>query len=962
MNKNDEKKTKRKPIVKEKTTTKQKTEKSGGKSEKDVRMLATMIVSLIGAFIIGFITAGSIIGILYTLCLAFFLLLARFLDNTKTKKKQRKIANGILIFFLIILILGTLSVGAFFAYIVIDAPSFDVNKLENKESSILYDIEGNEIVRLGTDLRENIEYKDLPEVLVDALVATEDSRFFQHNGFDAPRFLVASFGQVLGKKDAGGGSTLSMQVIKNSLTSRTDSGIEGIIRKFTDIYLAVFKLEKNFTKEEIIEFYINNHCLGNHACGVEQASQTYFGKSVNQINLSEAAMLVGMFQAPSYNNPYLYPNRTAARQKQVLNLMVRHGYITREEADMAGSIPISDLIKGKDESNYEFQGYIDTVLTELSSEYKVDPYTTPMLIYTNMDRAKQKGLDDIFNGVTYKWTKEDVQGGVAVVDVKTGKLVAVGAGRNKSSSRSYNYATQITRQIGSTAKPIFDYAPGIEYLDWSTYQIFVDEEHAYTSGQAINNSDGKFMGPITMRTSLSLSRNIPALKAFQEVTKSVGSSKIIDFATKLGLYPEVENGYLHEAHSLGSFTTKKGTNPLQMASAYAAFANGGYYRKATTINKIVFRDNGDVTTPNIEKVQVMSDATAFMITDMLKTSVESGLASGVKINGVNLAAKTGTTNFDQATMKKYNMKDSPANDAWVVGYDPEYSVSLWYGFDTVDENHYNTSTQAVTQRTKLYKAVGNVVFKKNNQDFQVPSSVTKVGIEIGTNPPLLASDSTPEEQITYEYFKAGTEPTESSTAYQKLPGVTNLKVTYDEANEKVKITWNGHSAPDANPEYGDFGYNVYYENVLLGFTKENHLEISANSNIAGTYKVVTTFEKFTANQSDPVTYKFDYNTSTNPTPGTDKLTLNGTDASIALNATYTDIQNPVKFTNTSVTDDALKAITTAVVTDPTGKTIASFTAGKPVVFTGSVQGDYKIIYSVKYQGKDYSVTRKVTVK
>ena len=312
------------------TNTKKVTKKQSSNNKrtsiKDVRMLLIMFLALIIAFMIGYFTAGSLIGVAYSACLLFFLILARFLDSTKTKKRQRKIVNLIFIFLLIILILGTLAIGGFFAYIVMEAPSFEVSELETKESSIFYDSEGVEMIRLGmgntSENREHIEYKDLPEVLVDALVATEDSRFFQHNGFDAPRFIMAVAGQAMGKRNAGGGSTLSMQVIKNSLTSSEDSGIQGIIRKFTDIYLAVFKLEKNFTKEEIIEFYINNHCLGNHACGVEQASQTYFGKSADQINLSEAAMIVGMFQAPGSYNPYRYPEKTEERRSEVLSLMV----------------------------------------------------------------------------------------------------------------------------------------------------------------------------------------------------------------------------------------------------------------------------------------------------------------------------------------------------------------------------------------------------------------------------------------------------------------------------------------------------------------------------------------------------------------------------------------------------------------------------------------------------------------
>lgn len=962
--------------MQKKTAKKTNTKKTTKPEEKrnivpsDKRMLFIMLASLVIAFILGCIVSDALIGLVFVIVLFFFLLIGRFLDSTKTKKKRRKIINGLFIAFLVCLIVGIIGVAGFFTYVIMQAPAFDVNELENKESSIMYDSEGVEITRLGKELRENIQYSDLPEVLVDALVATEDSRFFQHNGFDAPRFLKASIGQLLGNEDAGGGSTLSMQVIKNSLTSRASSGWKGIVRKFTDIYLAVFKLEKNFTKEEIIEFYVNNHCLGNQACGVEQASQTYFGKSVHELNLAEASMLVGMFQAPGSYNPYTNPDKTEKRRNQVLNLMVRHGYISNEEANIARAIHVEDLIKDKEGKTLEYQGYIDTVLRELEVKYGINPYTTPVLIYTNMDRSKQKALDDIFNGVTFKWAKEDVESGVAVVDVDTGKLVAVGAGRDKTTERSFNYATQAMRQIGSTAKPLFDYAPGIEYLDWSTYQIFDDSPHSYTNGKEVNNSDRKFMGEITMRTALAQSRNIPALKAFQMVSKEVGNDKILDFVTKLGIHAEVENGYVHEAHSLGAFTTKDGTSPLQMAAAYAAFANGGYYQEPLTVNKIVYRDNGDVTTYESEKVKVMSEATAFMITDMLKTAVESGLSSGAKVSGVNLAAKTGTTNFDTATQEAHNLPGNAVNDAWIVGYDPDYAIGMWYGFDEVDSKHYNTSTEAVVQRGRLYRELVKAICKKNNQDFEVPSSVVKVAVEKGTNPPLLASSNTPTDQITYEYFKKGTEPTETSTTYQKLQTVSNLKVTYDEASQKLKISWSKLNAPDANASYGKFGYNVYYENVLLGFTTDNYLEIDANTNIDGTYKVVTTFENFTGNQSDPATYSFRHTSSgggDNTGGSTDQyqVKLNGGDVSISLGDTYTDSANPIDFlkNGTSIASSVnLSVMTTATVTDPKGSKVGEFTGGKAATFTASIQGNYKITYRFKYSGKEYSTTRTVTVK
>ena len=251
-----------------------------------------------------------VFGILYGKEIAFIMFIgliiilgfARLLDITRHKKKQRRILQTLLIIFLTFAIVGFLGIAGFLAYVVYSAPEFDTDKLQYKESTILYDSDGNEFAKLGKQKRENIEYDEVSEVFIDALIATEDSRFFQHNGIDIARFSKAAVKQLLGQEDAGGGSTISMQVIKNNFTDTTSTGIKGIIRKFTDIYLAVFKLEKNYTKEQIIEFYINNHNLGS-AWGVEEASQTYFGKSASELNLAEASLLKRMASTRSCNSP-----------------------------------------------------------------------------------------------------------------------------------------------------------------------------------------------------------------------------------------------------------------------------------------------------------------------------------------------------------------------------------------------------------------------------------------------------------------------------------------------------------------------------------------------------------------------------------------------------------------------------------------------------------------------------------
>ena len=308
------------------------------------------------------------------------------------------------------------------------------------------------------------------------------------------------------------------------------------------------------------------------------------------------------------------------------------------------------------------------------------------------------------SGETFKWENDSVNAGISVIDVKTGAVAAIGAGRNRSGVRDYNRATMIDRQIGSTAKPIYDYGPGIEYQNWSTYTPFVDEPHTYTDGTPIENWDRKFQGFMTLRDALAQSRNIPALKAFQQNK----NSQIKAFAESLGLSPEVsDNGLIHEAHALGGYN---GESPLTMSAAYAAFSNGGYYIKPYTFTKIVYRNSGETYEHKVEKKKVMSPETAYMITSVLYDASDFGVGSNM-VNGVKFAAKTGTSNFTKEVIQRYGFPDNAVNDLWVTGYNTQYAISVWYGYDKIDPNHVSTVNTGGHRR--LFQAVARGFFTSN---------------------------------------------------------------------------------------------------------------------------------------------------------------------------------------------------------------------------------------------------------
>lgn len=847
-------------------------------NQKNKKMNSNLKIAAILAIIAILLTTYLILGIEMTIIIAIVIGIivgiCTLLKRVNNNSKKRKIITILLIICLIIGIACLSAFCAFLVYIKAKAdPKFETTNLNTLEITRIYDKDNKEIAKLGSEKREKVTYDELPEVLVDAIVATEDSRFFQHNGFDAPRFLKATIGQLAGNSSAGGASTLSMQVVKNSFTSTEAHGIEGIIRKFEDIYLSVFKLEKKYSKEEIIEFYANNHFLGGNIYGVEEASNTYFGKSVSDLNLSEAAILAGMFKSPNFYRPTVNPKNATARRKTVLYLMRRHGYITADEERVANAIPVESLTaESSTSTENKYQGYIDTVVDEVKKEYGVNPYTTPLLVYTNLDREKQDAVNSVLNGENYNWINDVVQTGVAVLDSETGKILAIGNGRNigsrnNSTADQTNYATEIERQPGSSAKPLFDYGPGIEYNNWSTYQLFDDSKYTYSNGRSIKNWDNGYFGTITLRRALSTSRNIPALKAFQQVD----NDKIKEFTTNLGLEPELcSSGYkydkksdkcininnksdtkapakIHEAHSIGAFT---GTNPLQMAGAYAAFSNGGYYNEPYSVSKITFRQTGVTKERKQQKKQVMSDATAYMISSVLQ---DVALTGGTP---KNVACKTGTTNYDSTIMDKYHLPGDAIRDSWVVGYSTKTVIGMWYGYDYLDKTgqYVLHNVPATIQKDKLFNALVSAgAMESNRKEFTQPSSVVKVGIAPGSNPPKLA---TPGSGAIYEYFKKGTEPTEYDTSNYKISAPRNFDIVA--SGNSVSLSWSAVSPGELkNDAYGKWGYNIYKDGVLITWTEKTSYSFSPDGGIFGTYKVIASYKSTNEIQSEAAIKKLE---------------------------------------------------------------------------------------------------------
>ena len=961
-------KTENKKVKDKKVETKKnddsKTVKSKSSSKKKSVHTTTRLKTSFKLFI-GVVVTATVLGLIFmnpmfTGILVGGIILIVLISNLINRIKHKWIRVIFNIFAILILLACIAGVGGalwFINYIKDNAPEFNEDKLYMSQTTIIYDAENQVIAELGTEKRKIIKYDEMSEEVIDALVATEDSRFFQHNGFDAPRFLIASIKQILLRdEDAGGASTLTMQVAKNTYNkeqSKVTKGFAGIVRKFTDIYMAVFKIEKNYSKEEIIEFYLNYHFLGNNAYGVEQAAKTYFNKSAKDLNLAEASMIIGLYQAPTTYNPYTNPTKAEERRGTVLNLMHNHGYITKEERDIAKAIPITSLLQSSKEEQ-KYYSYLNTVVEEAIDKYKVNPHTNSLLIYTNMNQHHQQVLDDVLSGKAYRWDNDEVQAGFAVVDVHNGKVLAIGGGRNQDGDLKFNYATSTRRQIGSTAKPLFDYGPGIEFNNWSTGKLFDDKRYFYSSGQEIHDSDRQYKGIMTLRSALAQSRNIPALQAFQQVD----NKSIYNFVTSLGIDIEEESkrtGFLHEAYSIGAFN---GSNPLTMAAAYAAFANGGYYFEPYTINKIVYRDTNEVITYESEGKKVMSDATAYMITDVLKSAVAPGGASTyAAVPGVNVAAKTGTTNYTASILYQFGLPLSALNDSWIIGYDPDLSIGFWYGYEPISRKYYTDGNASFRNRRDLWAATAGKIFAKNGKDFAMPSSVVRVGTEVNpdiNSEPKLPSPYTPQTSIIYELFKRGTEPTEMSTYYVRAATPANFSVTYDPNKKFVNMSWSPVGQPfTPDPAYGVFGYKIIKNNVQIDFTTNTIYTINNATDPNGTYAVIAGFA----------------NNGTNDSPGAIKE-LNYVDNSmfdsqlvVPSSKTYHVGDNLEPYDNTPSLNDIKLTESGNVVNLTSGVsfTITNSAGQTPNKISTAAPDTFTVTYKLTYKTYTKTFTRTVTV-
>ncbi|MGX7243209.1 PBP1A family penicillin-binding protein [Enterococcus quebecensis] len=696
-------------------------------------------------------------------------------SNGGKKPKKKRILLKLFLVLVLLGIIGLLAgLGLFWSYAK-EAPKLDDEKLSATVSSKLYDANNEVFEELGAEKREMIKPTEVPQLLKDAVVSVEDKRFYKHSGVDPIRILGSAFSNF---KTGGlqGGSTLTQQLIKLSYFSTKEKD-QNLKRKAQEAWLAM-QLEKEKSKEEILTYYINKVYMANGLYGMETAAQTYYGKPLSELSLPQTALLAGMPQAPNDYDPYVKPEIAKERRDVVLYTMKENDKITQKEYDDAKATPINDGLQPLKQSNDNrkiVDNYIKEVINEVSKMGK-NVYTDGLEIHTNLDMNAQKRLYDIVNSDTYvQYPDQDFQVASTVIDVKTGQVKAQIGGRNipDDVQLGTNLAVETDRDVGSTMKPIADYGPAIEDLNYSTGRIMLDKPTNYEGTNIpVTNADMQYYGAITMRKAIMHSRNTTAIQTFDEV----GSDKSAAFLKNLGIeFKQIVAANAISSNTIDLGGNKYGVSSLKLAAAYASFANMGVYNKPYYVNKVVYQDGSEDVTQT-ESKRAMKDSTAYMMTDMLKDVIGGGTAFNADIPGLIQAGKTGTANYTDDDLAKIgaSASSSIAPDSTFVGYTPHYAVSVWTGYKNrltpIPFEYWGTASDVYRQMmTYLSEGV-------SNDDWVMPDTVVRSGGE------LYVKGAYEEQVITSNSGSDTSSSSESSTTSETtssstVPSQTEAPVT-----------------------------------------------------------------------------------------------------------------------------------------------------------------------------------------
>ncbi|WP_416149191.1 transglycosylase domain-containing protein [Salipaludibacillus sp. HK11] len=584
-------------------------------------------------------------------------------------------------FFLAILVVGFVG---YLGIILFGNYAIDEKDLVLNESTTVVDQDGQEITKLFLENREIIDIDDIPQHVQAAFISIEDHRFFQHTGVDFRAIGRALYRDILSGSKAEGGSTITQQVAKNTFLSNEKSWL----RKTKEVLISI-NLERRYSKDEILEMYLNLIYFGHGAHGIEAASKLYFDKSVSELSVEDGALLASIPKAPSHYSPFIDYERSKQRRDLVLSTMERRDYLTAEDAVrlQGKTLPTEQTTITE---NPAYMSYVDLVLSEAVDKYQISEkeilkggYEIVVAMDSN---AQQTTYEHFQNDATFPAStgEEMVQGSIILLNNETGGVVSAQGGRDYV-RKGFNRVDGAKRQPGSTFKPLAVFAPSIEEGLFEPYSLLLDERHDF-DGYSPRNYNNQYAGEITMYDAVKESANIPAVWVLDEL--GIDISK--EYLQKQNIILADEEEGLSVA--LGGI--EHGMSPMQIAAAYRTFANEGKYSEPYFIERIYDRNGEKVAQVNTEEIQVMSAQTAWYMTRMLEAVVEEGTGISGEFHGA-LAGKTGTTSIESI--------ERATRDLWFAGFTPELSGAIWMGYDEHNSDHYLTASSSVA--TEAFKSV-----------------------------------------------------------------------------------------------------------------------------------------------------------------------------------------------------------------------------------------------------------------
>lgn len=669
-----------------------------------------------------------------------------------TKSLLYKIARIVLIIFILVV-----SAGAGFAvYIAKNIPDLDSTGLDNYAvTSYAYDNQGQLLAELhGEENRIPVSIKDVSPHMIDALLAIEDQRFYEHHGLDPYRIAGAFIANVKSKRIVQGGSTITQQLVGMAKLDRSEKTLK---RKLHEALIAL-KVENEYSKDDILEIYLNRVYFGHGAYGVEAAAQTYFGKNAKDLNIQEGALLAGIIQHPYKHSPILHPDAAKSRREVVLKAMVEYGVLTPEKAEALNKTEISLSEESMEKVDiYIHQSFTDHVIAEALEilELEEEPsklFTGGYRIYTTLDTRIQDKMEEVYAD-TANFPQGDsdelIQSAMVVLDPHTGEIKGIVGGRAQEGKRVFNRATQSYRQPGSAFKPIVVFGPALEN-GYSPATVLDDYPQAYSINGEIwapRNYDNRYRGLVSMRTAAKYSINVWSVKMLNLIGIEAGYR----FAESLGISTLVPEGKYHDkglALALGGLT--KGVSPLEMAGAYGAFANEGKYLEPYAITRILDMDGKVIWQQEANPQQVMSEETAYLVTSMLQTGVEEGTGKKAQLEDRPVAGKTGTS--------------TDTKDAWFIGYTTDLLGVVWLGYDNPRE--MKDVIGGGNNAGPIWKQVMEIAHKDIMPgDFTRPPGIMEVPVDKKSG--LLVGEATPIEYMELELFNRNNAPKEVSNVWVK---------------------------------------------------------------------------------------------------------------------------------------------------------------------------------------------------